>query len=598
MKSIKQQYIDLREGNMSQANFMRNIRMTLPHLVTNVTSYEDSVRILKNKGILTEADIAIPKDTLNKVKKVIGDITANNDDYHRDGYVMGFFEGKDIEEESINELTFPLMDQWLEDIKDIIEDRWQNGQIATPAEYGSVMTKLNKPSDVIAKYGKMDAEDAANELLNSVSHLGNEYDPGPGEDENFERDYDADYEEPNEPFDMAESLNEAKDNSSEGKWKTVNGKDLYAHFKELDNLNGHEVAQGIDWEMQCNPELPKKDIIKKVIKNLKKNPIYYTSWDLSGKEGYEPETMGPKADIAARQMQYLDKNMGNVVDKKMGMKPVKDVEKVKKDADAKKETNTPEKGISLMSLIAKSVRGLKKMDATGEKMKKIAMKEARLNDFPGEKPGAIAQQIMNFIESNPTLKQHSDEITLQSDPDGFLKYGYWETLPSDVARALSLQFDIKSDSDYDEDTGTLNFYRLTPKHKMGSTDLGGSFDKLKDQLKEMIRKQLKEMADGMEPMSREAGIKSSNIELIGPDVDELLDAINFINKGIGKGNQKVQLPFGNNTLKALDDDGQSMGGGKFSIGVQPKTANESLYVRQVNDFLDDHGFTCKLYVTK
>ena len=54
MKSIKQQYIDLQEGNMSQANFMRNLRMTLPQYVTNVTSFNDSVRILKNKGILTE----------------------------------------------------------------------------------------------------------------------------------------------------------------------------------------------------------------------------------------------------------------------------------------------------------------------------------------------------------------------------------------------------------------------------------------------------------------------------------------------------------------------------------------------------------------
>jgi hypothetical protein len=421
MKSIKQQYIDLQEGNMSQANFMRNLRMTLPQYVTNVTSYEDSVKILKNKGILTEADISISKDTLDKVRKVISDLTAKNDDYHRDGYTMGFFEGKELSEtldptaaeeialvagsyeaavdklmdmglssqeadkianelypemaESLNELAFPLMDQWLKDIKDKIEDRWQNGKIATPAEYGSVMTKLSKPSDIIAKYGKMDAEDAANELLNSVSHLGSEYDPGPGEDEDFERDYDADYEEPNEPFDMAESLNEAKDNSSEGKWKKVTGKDLYSHFKELDNLNGHEVAQGIDWEMQCNPELPKKDIIKKVIKNLKKNPIYYTSWDLSGKEGYEPETMGPKADIAARQMQPLEKNMSNVVDKKMGMQPVKGIEKPKKDSDKGGETNKPEKGISLMSLIAKSVRGLKKMDATGEKMKKISIKE-------------------------------------------------------------------------------------------------------------------------------------------------------------------------------------------------------------------------------
>ena len=54
MKSIKQQYIDLMEGKMSQHNFMRSLRMTLPQYVTNVTSFKDSVRILKNKGILSE----------------------------------------------------------------------------------------------------------------------------------------------------------------------------------------------------------------------------------------------------------------------------------------------------------------------------------------------------------------------------------------------------------------------------------------------------------------------------------------------------------------------------------------------------------------
>ena len=54
MKSIKQQYIDLKEGRMSQANFMRNLRMTIPQHVTNVTSFGDAVRILKNKGIINE----------------------------------------------------------------------------------------------------------------------------------------------------------------------------------------------------------------------------------------------------------------------------------------------------------------------------------------------------------------------------------------------------------------------------------------------------------------------------------------------------------------------------------------------------------------
>jgi len=55
MKSITNQYRDLQEGRMSQGNFMRNLRMTFPQYVTNVTSFNDAVKILKNKGILTEA---------------------------------------------------------------------------------------------------------------------------------------------------------------------------------------------------------------------------------------------------------------------------------------------------------------------------------------------------------------------------------------------------------------------------------------------------------------------------------------------------------------------------------------------------------------
>ena len=57
MKSIKQQYIDLKEGRMSQHNFMRSVRMSLPQYITNVTLFKDAVKILKNKGILNEATI-------------------------------------------------------------------------------------------------------------------------------------------------------------------------------------------------------------------------------------------------------------------------------------------------------------------------------------------------------------------------------------------------------------------------------------------------------------------------------------------------------------------------------------------------------------
>lgn len=54
MKNIQAQYTDLLEGKMSQANFLRNVRMQFPQYVSNVSSFEDSVKILKGKRILSE----------------------------------------------------------------------------------------------------------------------------------------------------------------------------------------------------------------------------------------------------------------------------------------------------------------------------------------------------------------------------------------------------------------------------------------------------------------------------------------------------------------------------------------------------------------
>ena len=55
MKNIQKQYTDLLEGKMSKTNFMRNVRMQFPQYVSPVSSFEDSVKILKGKRILSEA---------------------------------------------------------------------------------------------------------------------------------------------------------------------------------------------------------------------------------------------------------------------------------------------------------------------------------------------------------------------------------------------------------------------------------------------------------------------------------------------------------------------------------------------------------------
>jgi hypothetical protein len=56
MKSISVQYQELKEGRITQHQFLRNARMLFPNFVTNHNSFDDSVKILKSKGLLNEGD--------------------------------------------------------------------------------------------------------------------------------------------------------------------------------------------------------------------------------------------------------------------------------------------------------------------------------------------------------------------------------------------------------------------------------------------------------------------------------------------------------------------------------------------------------------
>ena len=55
MKTIADQYKLVTEGKLGQFQFMRNVRLTFPQFVTNVTSFSDAVKILKSKSIISEA---------------------------------------------------------------------------------------------------------------------------------------------------------------------------------------------------------------------------------------------------------------------------------------------------------------------------------------------------------------------------------------------------------------------------------------------------------------------------------------------------------------------------------------------------------------
>jgi len=77
MKPIQNQYQDLLEGKMSKHNFLTNVKRSLSDYVSNVTSFDDAVKILKNKRILSE--VKIKKE--NIYSDDLENNTSNDDAY-------------------------------------------------------------------------------------------------------------------------------------------------------------------------------------------------------------------------------------------------------------------------------------------------------------------------------------------------------------------------------------------------------------------------------------------------------------------------------------------------------------------------------------
>jgi len=420
---------------MSQSNFMRNVRMTLPQFITNVTSYNDTVRILKNKGIITEAsdkEIQIkynemfgknPQTTFADVAKALG-----------------------ISEDKVNAaLGISKINMFEEDKNEEDED---DDDISIP----SFLKTYNSNAYVDALKAAGDIEDEDYE----------------GDMEDDEKDYDADYSEPNEPFGMAEAEDEAEDDEmaailkqledeedakhtapniralseAKTKWENTSGKAMYDQFREIDNMNSYEVMIGINFEMEKNHELNKKEATKIVIRNLKKNPNYYTATYASGVEGYVIPSMS--ANPEAWQMKYLTKD--NLVDKEMGMKPVKNVAKAKASANkAKKETNKA-KDIDVLSLVAQTLRGVDKMQSQGEKMKTIKLRET------------IQRLVKEVLEEDENRYEYSGNSVDRGETGSSIEFN----ITKNEKEYYTVEYIIKPNSKYSSKSASRNNVR-TPK---------------------------------------------------------------------------------------------------------------------------------------
>lgn len=138
-------------------------------------------------------------------------------------------------------------------------------------------------------------------------------------------------------------------------------------IKNADNVIFDQYLRGIYTEMSNDPELEFEKAKKTVLKNLSKDPIWYTK-----NSAFGIKDIGYTKDLPGTESSDTDKKNSDQ------MKDVKGVEKAKsnvKDNLGKKEaTKTDPKGVKSMTTTPKNSKGVKKMDLPG-KEKIIKLKE-------------------------------------------------------------------------------------------------------------------------------------------------------------------------------------------------------------------------------
>lgn len=457
MKSIANQYKDLKEGRMSQANFMRNLRMSMPQYITNTTSFNDAIRILKNKAILTETYDGGPEDLAKMaqssselrskpITKAIAQKAAENANSKEEAAALAvkLAKAKGItDSEHITQIVDLAASMVNEVYADEGEDEDEIDAIIKQMEQGEEEEKGLKSGYGI--YDPLEEDEELNEYEHTYRKIGGVcYKIDDEGNKTRVADHYCRY---------SEELNEAK-KKKEAK------KELHPN-----QINPDELRMGMKVELEHTDDLDKAKKI--ALDHLAENPYYYTALKLAGIDS----PSAPKVKAPVEKKAKKGKEAVELVDKANAMQKVK--------------------------------------------MPKI-VKEARLN-IDGE-PNAVVKQAMGYVDgpnANPTLKALSNQIEFQQSMDpneALLRYGYWEMLPDEAIKKLELQFNVEVDRDFDEDTGELSLYRLTPKNKLGgglgsSLEQGASkasqMDTFKESLEALVREVLAETFDGRDNLDAE-----------------------------------------------------------------------------------------------
>jgi len=494
MKSVKNQYIALKEGKITEAQFMRNIRMSLPEYISNVTLFKQAERILINKGIINEIGPNIDKANFGTYK--VGDeFTVNNMDNLPQSYEDLQIGDKLKIVKTWSNLTGkelygtdkkPDRGLYADDIKDLTKSN-SNESLNEDKD-----KKSNKQKLIDAGYSESDAEDFADEFKQGGFKL---------------------------PKKVKDILKEAKDTG----YYNQDGKEQIAKFDELDTMNAQEIMAGYVMEKIDNPEIDKKEACKLVIKNLNKDPYYYTNYKLTGVRCQLPQESTPtKRKFGFDQQEEISKNGDNFVDVKNKMQLVKEGHGDNYSIYLSTEPIYTSLPINRLKSVLYSLK-----NELGEDLNDYIVMKNNTNktkpanelgwDLSNISPFDNLESLKNKISNIANLKEVkvedikallSDETINKSDIGGdkgniSIIYNNYKKLPFNDLDKLKNSFNVDEDRLSDEGETEIYQYYISDKLNENISDDKDKSQKYK--LKEMVRKIMKEMIDDDDNMTDMTG---------------------------------------------------------------------------------------------
>ena len=512
MKSIKQQYIDLTEGRMSQGNFMRNLRMTMPQYVTNVTSFGDAVKILKNKGIIAESyDNQVGQSFDLNVKSERGDGSVQN--YELKNVKLVNANGRVFEKPDGTTVTLAPSDKYTSTKVDTTDESLDNfdeikvlskqeepkiksgGSLDLDLMFRDLYTKpflggyyldynFENPHRLIIHISKEPAKEG--QRTNEIEKLGTaectdgewHFDGvkvGNNDQEildkiaslafpNMNEKNEPETEETNDDDAEFDAILKQLEDEMYGERATKS--DVLDEPLEEESLNEgkepkavdenlEEVTLGIFMEHECFPDKSYDEIEKMVKKNIKKNPNYYTNYKLTGIRDYEIQTMDSSKPEDHQMKFYTEKT---AVDTARGMKKIK-VEKKK-----------------LKESVEEAEMRFKDLPADPEKYKMV-------KDSKGKIIKATNADGVEFQKGDVVKTYDGEEIKIEKfeESQGKVKAIY-------NAGMFYRGIDIDG----------LEAPKATFRP---GVNIGGSFEKFKSKLAEMVRDAIAEMYDGRDNLT-------------------------------------------------------------------------------------------------